>query len=44
LALVIERLFRLRFLHRGKSIPLPAQTFVTYLWLSFGARRRADTS
>jgi len=44
LALVIERLFRLRFLHRGKSTPLPAQTFVTYLWLSFGASRRADTS
>ena len=44
LALVIERLFRLRFLHRGTSTPLPAQTFVTYLWLSFGAIRRADTS
>ena len=44
LALVIERLFRLRFLHRGKSTPLPAQTFVTYLWLSFGATRRADSS
>lgn len=44
LALVVERLFRLRFLHRGKSIPLPAQKFVTYLWLSFGGTRRADTS
>jgi hypothetical protein len=44
LALLIERLFRLRFLHRGTSTPLPAQTFVTYLWLSFGTGRRADTS
>jgi hypothetical protein len=44
LALVIERLFRLRFLHRGTGTPLPAQTFVTYLWLSFGATRRSDTS
>lgn len=44
LALVIERLFRLRFLHRGKSAPLPAQTFVTYLWLSFGPSRRINTS
>lgn len=44
MAMVIERLFRLRFLHRGKSTPLPAQTFVTYLWFSFGAKRRADTS
>lgn len=44
LALLIERLFRLRFLHRGRSTPLAAQTFVTYLWLSFGTARRADTS
>jgi hypothetical protein len=44
LALVIERLFRTRFLHRGKGSPLSAQTFVTYLWLSFGAIRRTNTS
>lgn len=44
LALLIERLFRLRFLRRGTSTPLAAQTFVTYLWLSFGTGRRADTS
>jgi hypothetical protein len=44
LALLIERLFRLRFLHRGKSLPLSAQLFVTYLWLSLGTTRCADTS
>lgn len=44
LALLIERLYRLRFLHRGTSTPLAAQTFVTYLWLSFGTGRRPDTS
>lgn len=44
LALLIERLFRLRFLHRGTGTPLAAQTFVTYLWLSFGTGRRANTS
>ena len=40
----IERLFRLRFLHRGTSPPIASQTFVTYLSLSFGTARRADTS
>jgi hypothetical protein len=44
LALLIERLFRLRFLHRGTGTPLAAQTFVTYLWLSFGVGWRANTS
>jgi hypothetical protein len=44
LALTIERLFRLRFLHRGTGTPLPAQTFVLYLWLSFATPRGADTS
>ena len=44
LALLIERLFRLRFLHRGTSAPLSAQRFVTYLWLSLGTRRATDTS
>jgi hypothetical protein len=44
LALLIERLFRLRFLHRGTSTPLSAQTFVTHLWLSFALPRRSDTS
>ena len=44
LALLIERLFRLRFLHRGTGTALSAQTFVTYLWLSFGTGCRADTS
>jgi hypothetical protein len=44
LALLIERLFRLRFLHRGTGKPLAAQTFVTYLWLSFGPARHTDTS
>jgi DDE family transposase len=39
LALTIERLFRLRFLHRGKTTPLSSQTFVTYLLLSLGTTR-----
>ncbi len=37
LALTVERLFRIRFLHRGKNTPLSSQTFVTYLLLSLGA-------
>jgi len=44
LALLIERLFRIRFLHRGTGTPLPAQTFVLHLWLSFGTARSTDTS
>ncbi|MBI2989305.1 MAG: hypothetical protein HYY45_21285 [Deltaproteobacteria bacterium] len=39
LALIIERLFRLRFLRRGKNTPLSSQTFVTYLLLSLGTTR-----
>lgn len=39
LALTIERLFRIRFLHRGKNPPLSSQTFVTYLLLSLGTTR-----
>ena len=39
LALTVERLFRIRFLHRGKNTPLSSQTFVTYLLLSLGAAR-----
>ncbi len=44
LALTIERLFRLRFLHRGTSTALSSQTFVTRLWLSLATARRSDTS
>jgi len=52
LALTIERLFRIRYLHRGKSTPMSAQALFTLLWLSLGASSRrgrarprpADTS
>jgi hypothetical protein len=37
LALTIERLFRLRYLHRGKSTPMSAQALVTLLWIALGA-------
>lgn len=44
LALTIERLFRLRFLRRGKNPALSAQALVTLLWLSLGAAPGANTS
>jgi hypothetical protein len=44
LALTIERLFRLRFLHRGTSPALSSQVFVTRLWLSLGTAVRVNTS
>jgi hypothetical protein len=43
-ALTIERLYRLRYLHRGRHRPLTAIAFVRALRLSLGASRRVDTS
>jgi hypothetical protein len=44
LALVIERLYRLRYLHRGDHNVRSAMDLVTYLWLSLGSRTWLDTS
>lgn len=46
LALVVERLFRLRYLHRGPHPIRSAQSVVTELWISLGDVRPcpADTS
>lgn len=43
-ALTIERLYRLRYLHRGRHRPLTAIAFVRALRLSLCPRRRLDTS
>lgn len=43
LALVIERLYRLRHLHRGDHGVRSAMDLVTYLWLSLGSRSPPDT-
>lgn len=39
LALSVERLFRVRYLHRGKSTPMSSQLLVTRLWIALGAPR-----
>jgi hypothetical protein len=44
LALMIERLYRLRFLHRGEHRRLSAIALVRLLWCSFAARPALDTS
>lgn len=44
LALVIERLYRLRYLHRGDHDIRSAMDLFTYLWLSLGSRSPPDTS
>ena len=45
LALTIERLYRLRYLHRGQHPVYPAVTLVRLLWLSLGSPQAAhDTS
>jgi hypothetical protein len=41
-ALTIERLYRLRYLHRGRHRPLPASEFVLRLRLSLGRTRPHD--
>jgi hypothetical protein len=43
LAMVIERLYRLRYLHRGDHRIRSAKDLVTYLWLSLGSRSPPDT-
>ena len=43
LALVIERLYRLRYLHRGDHEIRSAMDLFTYLWLSLGTRSPPDT-
>jgi hypothetical protein len=43
-ALTIERLYRLRFLHRGKHSLYSAIQLVRLLWISLGRPWRADTS
>ena len=44
LALSIERLYRLRYLHRGRHRPRTAIELVQLLWLSLSRPARADTS
>ena len=43
LALVIERLYRLRYLHRGEHGVRSAQQLCDYLWLTLGFRSSPDT-
>ena len=43
LALVIERLYRLRFLRRGNHGVRSAMDLFTYLWMSLGSRPPPDT-
>jgi hypothetical protein len=43
LALVIERLYRLRYLHRGEHGIRSAMELWTYLWLTLGSRSPPDT-
>jgi Transposase DDE domain len=44
LALTVERLFRLRYLHRGKHLPRTATDFVHLLWLSLSQPASTDSS
>lgn len=44
LAMVIERLYRLRYLHRGDHGIRSAMDLLTYLWLTLGSRSPPDTS
>jgi hypothetical protein len=44
LAMVIERLYRLRYLHRGDHGIRSAMDLLTYLWLTLGSRGPPDTS
>jgi hypothetical protein len=44
LALVLERLYRLRYLHRGGRPPRTAIDLVRALWLSLGSASAHDTS
>ena len=44
LAMIIERLYRLRYLHRGDHGFRSAQALCDYLWLTLGLRTPPDTS
>lgn len=44
LAMVIERLYRLRYLHRGDHRIRSAMDLVTHLWVSLGTRSPPDSS
>ncbi len=44
LALIVERLYRLRYLHRGGRTPRTAAELVRLLWLSLGAPAPTNTS
>jgi hypothetical protein len=44
LALTLERLYRLRYLHRGTHRVRTAQQFVLLLWLSLSHPLALDTS
>lgn len=44
LALSIERLYRLRYLHRGSHPRRSAAVLVQLLWLSLGRKPRSDSS
>jgi hypothetical protein len=44
LAMLIERLYRLRYLHRGEHGIRSAMDLLTYLWLTLGSRSPPDTS
>jgi len=43
LALVIERLYKLRYLHRGDHGVRSAMDLYTFLWLTLGSRSPPDT-
>ena len=43
LAMVIERLYRLRYLHRGEHRVRSAMDLLTCLWLTLGSRMPSDT-
>jgi hypothetical protein len=44
LALTIERLYRLRYLHRGSHHPRAAVELVRLLWLGLSSPRALDSS
>ncbi|HTG60342.1 MAG TPA: hypothetical protein VMG63_13175, partial [Terriglobia bacterium] len=44
LALTIERLYRLRYLHRGSHHPREAVELVRLLWLGLSSPRALDSS
>jgi hypothetical protein len=44
LALTVERLYRLRYLHRGTHVPMSAAHLVLRLWLALGSVAANNTS